>query len=325
MIDVDGLCNRLAGGSLASWAAALPDGLRDAFDPRRHGDMPRWLAAYDRLPSIRSDDVSLDAAVVRAGRPADADETARARLAEALREFMPWRKGPFEIAGLPIDTEWRSDLKWDRLAGAIEPLAGRTVLDVGCGSGYHCWRMIGAGARTVIGIDPMIVYVLQFLVLRRYLGDRGAWVLPLRLEDLPPDSRAFDTVFSMGVLYHRRSPFDHLRELRGALCRGGQLVLETLVVDGGPDTVLVPAGRYARMGNVWFIPSPAALCGWLARMQFTDIEVVDVSATTVDEQRTTAWMRGESLASCLDPGDPRRSVEGYPAPVRAIVLARAPG
>lgn len=323
MIDFDGLAGRLAGGPLSPWAQSLPRILREAFDPRRHGDMARWLAAYDALPLIDPVDVSLDSSVVRAGRPGDADDDTRARLEAALRAFIPWRKGPFEIAGLPLDTEWRSDLKWDRLCGAIDPLRGRLVLDVGCGSGYHCWRMIGAGARTVIGVDPMLLYVLQFLALRRYLGDRGAFVLPLRLEDLPPGSRAFDTVFSMGVLYHRRSPFDHLAALRGALRPGGQLVLETLVVDGDADTALVPAGRYARMGNVWFIPSVTALAGWLGRMKFDDIDIVDVSRTLPSEQRRTAWMPFESLEASLDPADPERTVEGYPSPRRAVITARA--
>ena len=56
----------------------------------------------------------------------------------------------------------------------------------------------------------------------------------------------------MGVLYHRRSPIDHLLELKGCLQTGGELVLETLVIDGGLGEVLVPENRYAKMRNVWF-------------------------------------------------------------------------
>ncbi len=323
MIDVDGLARRLAGGRLASWSSTLRERLDGAFDTARHGDMAGWLDGIRALPDIVPSGATLDASTVSAGRSSDCGDDQRRQLETALRRLVPWRKGPFRIAGVTIDTEWRSDLKWDRLAGAIEPLDGRLVLDVGCGSGYHCWRMLGAGADTVVGLDPMLLYVLQFVAVRRYLGDLGAWVLPLRLEDLPADSRAFGTVFSMGVLYHRRSPLDHLRALRGALAPGGQLVLETLVVDGGPNTVLLPAGRYARMGNVWFLPSVAALTGWLARLGFAGIEVVDVTATTVAEQRTTSWMPRESLAEALDPRDAGRTVEGYPAPVRAIVIATA--
>ena len=133
-----------------------------------------------------------------------------------------------------------------------------------------------------------------------------------------------DTVFSMGVLYHRRSPFEHLGELLDALRRGGELVLETLVVEGDAERVLVPADRYAMMRNVWFIPSPAAMLGWLRRAGFREARLVDVAATTTQEQRRTPWMRFESLADFLDPADPRLTREGYPAPLRAVFIASRP-
>jgi tRNA (mo5U34)-methyltransferase len=144
----------------------------------------------------------------------------------------------------------------------------------------------------------------------------------LGIEELPPNLQAFDTVFSMGVFYHRRSPFSHLTELRSCLRRGGQLVLETLVIDAGPDQVLVPESRYAKMRNVWFIPSPQTLVSWMKRAGFRDIRLVDVTQTTTDEQRSTAWMQFESLADFLDPHDFSRTVEGYPAPCRATVTAK---
>jgi tRNA (mo5U34)-methyltransferase len=129
----------------------------------------------------------------------------------------------------------------------------------------------------------------------------------------------------MGVLYHRRSPMDHLQELKDCLRPGGQLVLETLVIEGGPGETLVPEGRYARMGNVWFLPSPDTLLGWLRKIGFSDPELLDVTVTSTQEQRTTDWMRFHSLENFLDPQDSSRSIEGYPAPCRAIVTARAPG
>ncbi len=161
-------------------------------------------------------------------------------------QLHPWRKGPYEICGIPIETEWRSDWKWERLQPHIEPLADRLVLDVGCGNGYHGWRMLGEGARLVIGIDPTQLFVMQFEALRHFLGSQHPLrVLPLGIEDLPANLQGFDTVFSMGVFYHRRSPFAHLAELKGALRKGGELVLETLVIegDGGPGA---GAGRPLR-------------------------------------------------------------------------------
>jgi len=147
-------------------------------------------------------------------------------------------------------------------------------------------------------------------------------VLPLGIEDLPENLEGFDTVFSMGVLYHRRSPFEHLLRLKDLLRVGGELVIETLVIEGDEDAVLVPEDRYAKMRNVWFIPSPAALTKWLKRSGFKDVELVDVTSTTTEEQRSTAWMRFESLTDYLNPENPSQTLEGYPAPRRAILIAK---
>ncbi|MEJ2693799.1 MAG: tRNA 5-methoxyuridine(34)/uridine 5-oxyacetic acid(34) synthase CmoB, partial [Candidatus Thiodiazotropha sp.] len=190
------------------------------------------------------------------------------------------------------------------------------------GNGYHAWRIAGEGARAVIGIDPTQLYHFQFAAIRHFLGNPPpVHLLPLGIEEIPPNLQAFDTVFSMGVFYHRRSPFSHLAELKGCLRSGGELVLETLVIEGECGRVLVPESRYAKMRNVWFIPTPETLVLWLARAGFQNIRVVDVTQTTTEEQRATPWMRFESLVDFLDPNDQRRTIEGHPAPRRAIFLA----
>ncbi len=325
MIDYSPLIRRWRGGDLDRWAEALPAQIEQGLSHQRYGDLQRWLAALDELPEIRADSIQLNHSRVGADalrRPAP--ETME-QLQTALMALHPWRKGPFELFGLHIDTEWRSDWKWDRLQDRIDPLHGRRVLDVGCGSGYHCWRMRGDGAIEVIGIDPTPLFVVQFWALQKYLQQADVWVLPLGIEQVPAQLAAFDTVFSMGVLYHRRSPMDHLQELKQCLRPGGQLVLDTLVIEGGPGATLVPEGRYARMGNVWFLPSTDTLLGWLRKVGFEAAELVDVTTTSTREQRSTEWMRFHSLSDFLDPDNNGRSIEGYPAPRRAIVSARAPG
>ncbi|WP_317706688.1 tRNA 5-methoxyuridine(34)/uridine 5-oxyacetic acid(34) synthase CmoB [Methylomarinovum caldicuralii] len=306
------------------WGRTLPRQLAAALAPQRHGDLRHWRQLLAELPRPVPSSLALAAPTVRIGAPADCDAATRTALEAALRQLHPWRKGPFEVFGIHIDAEWRSDRKWARLEHAVSPLAGRLVLDVGAGNGYYALRMLGAGAARVIGIDPTLRYVFQFLALKRLAGDLAADILPLALEDLPPKLQAFDTVFSMGVLYHRRSPFDHLFALKDCLRRGGELVLETLVTEGREGEVLVPRDRYARMRNVWFIPSVVTLEGWLVRAGFERIRCIDVSRTTPEEQRATDWMRFQSLADFLDPSDPDRTVEGYPAPRRAILLAEKP-
>lgn len=159
---------------------------------------------------------------------------------------MPWRKGPFSLYGVEIDTEWRSDLKWDRVLPHLSPLAGRTILDVGCGSGYHMWRMAGEGAELVIGVDPTQLFLCQFEAVRKLLGnDQRVHLLPLGIQELPA-LQAFDTVFSMGVLYHRRSPLDHLWQLKDQLVSGGELVLESIVVEGDEHQCLIQVNATRR-------------------------------------------------------------------------------
>jgi len=278
----------------------------------------------ETLPLLQLSSIDLTTAWVRAGLPGDCDEATRRQIRQQLMRLHPWRKGPYEICGLRLDTEWRSDWKWERLQPHLQPLQGRLVLDVGCGNGYHAWRMVGEGARQVIGIDPTQLFIYQFEALRHFLGqDHPVQLLPLGIEELPANLQAFDTAFSMGVFYHRRSPFAHLAELKGCLRRGGELVLETLVIEGAKGEVLVPEGRYAKMRNVWFIPSPATLVAWLERAGFGEVRIVDLSLTTAEEQRATEWMHFESLADYLDPADPQRTIEGHPAPRRVIILAQA--
>ncbi|MEM1411194.1 MAG: tRNA 5-methoxyuridine(34)/uridine 5-oxyacetic acid(34) synthase CmoB [Pseudomonadota bacterium] len=293
----------------ASWVSTAHTALRAVT----HGDLPRWLAALDRLPSV---DLSLNGQAAAPQLGADADDVAALR--DMLMELHPWRKGPLVLGGVNIDTEWRSDWKWTRLAPHLK-LAGATVLDVGCGNGYFGWRMLGAGARCVVGIDPTILFVMQWLAQCHFAGPQPNFVLPLRDTDIPCDAGGFDCVLSLGVLYHRRDPADHLRRLVQACRPGGQLIVESLVVEQGPS--LHPKGRYARMRNVHEVASVDTLLAQVSGAGGVDPEVVELTPTTVEEQRSTDWMRFESLAQCLDPGDPSRTLEGHPAPVRAIVVA----
>lgn len=305
--------------ALAPWARLLPEQIETGLSPQRWGDLPRWRAALERLPALTPS--SLDFGdTARIGEPGDCDDDTRALLRDALMELHPWRKGPWELFGLYLDTEWRSDWKWDRLAPHLDTLAGRAVLDVGCGNGYHCVRLHGAGAERVIGIDPSAKFVCQFAALKRYCPDIPVDVLPLGIEHMPENTGAFDTVLSLGVIYHRRDHLAHLRELMGCLRPGGQLVLETLV-HPDPDHILVPEGRYARMRNVWAVAGTNRVLEWMGEVGLNDPRLVDETPTTTDEQRPTEWMHFHSLPNFLDPRDPTLTIEGHPAPRRAIFTA----
>ena len=317
------LLNSMVDTRLEPWLNSLREQLHQVLVNSPHGDTSRWLACLDSLPNICADHVALATGAITASVDCPVDGRVREQLYQGLKGLMPWRKGPFDLFGVYIDTEWRSDWKWERLIDDIAPLKGRQVLDVGCGSGYHMWRMLGEGASQVIGVDPSRLFLFQFEAIKKYVAPAApVHLLPLKMEDVPRGLQAFDTVFSMGVLYHRKSPIDHLQELYSSLRPGGELILETLVIDGNLGEVLMPEDRYAMMRNVWFIPSPDTLLLWLRRVGFRQVRLVDVSRTTMDEQRPTEWMGFNSLKDFIDPGNPTLTVEGLPAPMRAMVIAR---
>lgn len=323
MIDYRQLYIALENSDAKEWLQTLEPSVERAFNSPRHGELDKWLAMLDNLPNLKASSLDL-LSKVRIGDSGDSDENSRELLEQDLRMLMPWRKGPFSLFGIEINTEWHSDWKWERVQPHIANLKGKLVLDIGCGNGYYALRSYGQGAALVVGVDPGQKYIMQFYALKKYLGDIPVHLLPLGIEDIPPALKAFDTVFSMGVLYHRRSPLEHLFELRDCLKPGGELVLETLVIEGDVNSVLLPTGRYQQMRNVWFLPSCDALVLWLQRCGFQNVRVVDVSKTTTAEQRTTDWMTFDSLEKFLDPDDQSKTIEGYPGPMRAVILANAP-
>ncbi len=303
LLSTKALEAELSAIGLGHWVQELMPLLDKRMSIANHGDFDRWRDIVTGLPELANDP---------------------AALRDSLSGLSPWRKGPFKLAGINIDSEWRSDLKWARIENAITPLDGRSVLDVGCGNGYYALQMRKAGAARVIGVDPTLLYVMQFLAVNSFLQDSATHILPLRLEETPSANNAFDTTFSMGVLYHQRSPIDHLKRLKTTLCPGGQLVLETIFVPGEESYACTPTDRYARMRNVWLLPTIAELTTWMRRTGYRDIEIVDQSITTTDEQRSTEWMTFESLREALDPDDPSKTIEGWPAPRRVVVTAISP-
>jgi len=311
----------LENSPLAHWLETVPQLSQEKL--LQHGDMPRWLAALTQLPELTADSLDLSAPCLRIGSAEQIDEATRQQISETLMAFHPWRKGPFCPYGIHLDTEWRSDWKWARLQGQID-LRDKLVLDVGSGNGYYGWRMLGDGAQRVIAIDPTIGYLMQYAAMRHFIGEQPMHVLPLKLEELPPGTQSFDCVFSMGVIYHRRDHMEHIRQLVRHLKPGGELFLEGLVIEGGEGELLKPKGRYAKMKNVHTIPSTATMNQWLVDAGLQDIRVLDISPTTVAEQRRTPWMKFESLADYLDPDDNNKTVEGHPAPIRALLAGKMP-
>ena len=323
-MDIEKLFELMRGTELESWLEVLEKQIQQGLCNDTYGKLSGWKEALASLPEIDVDAIDLNAEQVAIKPISALTENAREELKNTLKQLMPWRKGPYNIHGVEIDTEWHSDFKWQGLIEKIKPLKGKTVLDVGCGNGYHTWRMRGEGAELVIGIDPSPLFVMQFQALQHFINDDRVYVLPLGIEAVPENLRGFDTVFSMGVFYHRKSPIEHLYKLKQCLKPGGELVLETLVIEGDEFQVLMPEDRYAQMRNVWFLPSSQAMIKWLQRCGFKNVKLIDECVTSFEEQRSTEWMQFHSLKDFLNQDDVTKTVEGYPAPLRAIFTAESP-
>jgi tRNA (mo5U34)-methyltransferase len=236
------------------------------------------------------------------------------RLAMDLRS---WRKGPFGIDDIFIDSEWKSFVKYHLLEPHLN-LEGKTVGDIGCNNGYYMFRMLKQKPKRLIGFDPGVISYLQFEFIDRFIDSSIRYEL-LGVEHLPEYGKKFDTLFCLGVLYHRSDPIKTLKELKGALNSGGELFLDTMYIEGGEDLVLSPKNAYSKIPNIYFVPTVSALMNWCERANFKDVEILATKPTDSDEQRKTEWILGQSLGDFLDPADPGLTIEGYPAPRRIYV------
>jgi tRNA (mo5U34)-methyltransferase len=275
----------------------------------------------ESLPGIKPSMIDVVPDRIQIGLKTDGSSGEIETLFQSLRNLKPWRKGPFQLFGIDIDAEWRSDMKWNRLKNHIAPLARKRVLDIGCSNGYYMFKIASMQPDSVIGIEPYLTFYFQYQLLQTYIQYEQICCLPITIEEMPVMHEWFDTVFCMGILYHRRSPLDMLLQIRSNLKKGGELILETLIIEGDSDLALIPEKRYAKMNNVYFIPTVKCLHTWLARTGFHNIRCIDITRTTLEEQHRTEWVDTESLEDFLDKSDQEKTVEGYPAPVRAILIA----
>ncbi|RMG39154.1 MAG: tRNA 5-methoxyuridine(34)/uridine 5-oxyacetic acid(34) synthase CmoB [Candidatus Dadabacteria bacterium] len=252
-------------------------------------------------------------------------DRAGALLQKIVEGLIPWRKGPFNLFGVEIDAEWRSDLKWERVLPHIDDMHGKLVADVGCNNGYYMFRMLQHKPALVAGFDPGGRCFYQFDLFQRFIHASELIFELLGVDDLIYFPEVFDMVFCMGVVYHRRDPFGALRALKECLKPGGQLIFENLAIAGDEPYCLCPPDRYGKMKNVWFIPKEGAVEAWLKKVGFIDVKRVSSSVVTPEEQRQTRYAPWESLMDYLDPEDPHKTVEGYPAPIRVVHTARKKG
>ena len=237
------------------------------------------------------------------------------KILELAKMLKPWRKGPFKINDIFIDSEWRSYIKWNSLKPHLN-LENKDILDVGCNNGYYMFRMLEMNPKSITGFDPSALFNLQFEFINSFIKSEIEYKL-LGVEHIPYYEKKFDVIFCMGVLYHRRDPIDMLKELKAGLKKQGEVILDTLIIEGTEEIVLSPI-RYAKMKNVYFIPTLKALLNWIERAKFSSVEFIGKRYTTTNEQRKTEWIEGESLESFLNK-DQTKTIEGYEPPLRVYL------
>jgi len=240
-----------------------------------------------------------------------------AELERVARLMMPWRKGPFDLFGLFIDTEWRSDLKYNFLRPHFN-LRGKKVADIGCNNGYYMFRFLEDAPAKIVGFDPSALFQSQFDLINHYVKSDIVYEL-LGVEHLPYYEEKFDVIFCLGVLYHRSDPVAMLKALAQGLAEGGEIYLDTFIIDGDEPYALCPSESYSKITNVYFVPTFKALENWCIRAGFTSFEVLGSVLTTSEEQRKTDWIESQSLEDFLNPADSSKTIEGYPAPKRGYI------
>ena len=294
-----------------------------AFLDHAKGNFFKFKKILESIPEFSPSIIDLESRVVTIGDKKDLTPEEYCLLIDKLEQLCPWRKGPFNLFGIEIDSEWQSWMKWERLTNHIGNLKGRRILDIGSSNGYYMFRMAAHNPLMVMGVEPQSSFYFQYLTLQKFLKQDKVFCLPIPHDQLPKMGKYFDVVFCMGVLYHRKSPVQMLKDICDSMRSGGELVLENLIIDSKLNICLFPKDRYAKMRNIFFIPDLLVMESWLLRAGFTNIRCVDVTKTSSEEQRKTRWIQTETLKDFLDPNDPDKTIEGYPAPVRAIFIATA--
>jgi tRNA (mo5U34)-methyltransferase len=309
----------------------LPTALKDEIR-RLHEEKQAWInqdkkgfvryrKPMEAVSPLRASSLDLNSDAVRIGSRADLSDTEHEQVFRLLKDFMPWRKGPFSVFGIDIDAEWQSWRKWNRLLPAMPDLRGKIVADIGCNNGYYMFRMAAHEPRMVLGFEPYVHHYFAFSLLNRFAGLENLHIDLLGIEHLPLFPDCFDVIFCLGILYHRPSPLDALHELRTALQPGGCLLLESQAISGDQPVALFPEKTYAKVPGTWFVPTPSCLHNWLIRVGFSDIECFCFHPMSSDEQRRTEWMIFESYQDFIDKTNPMRTIEGHPAPWRVFFKA----
>ena len=286
-----------------------------------HGNQNKWIKILNELPAISTSYLDYRNSSVIIGEKNEINETQITTLEKELLKLSPWRKGPFNIFGLEIDSEWRSEKKWQRIQNYLPNIKGMRIADIGCSNGYYSYKLLELQPDLIVGMDKTALYVMQFLALKYYTQQiQELIVLPCSSEEFNFKKIDFDLVLSMGILYHSKNPSSHLNSLKHLVKKNGYIILET-ITSNMPNNIDVKKNQtYAGMKNIGTIFTKKNLNDLMLSSGFKNIEIVNDSFTDSNEQRSTKWMNGKSFKDFTLPNG--NTLEGYPPVCRSIFVAQ---
>jgi tRNA (cmo5U34)-methyltransferase len=197
--------------------------------------------------------------VIEIGKKADITIEQYEKIFHCVKELKPWKKGPFQIFDIYIDSEWRSDFKWNRIESSLlcDPhtqqvipiesnhniknskrnlnshnefnrisLCDKVIADVGCANGYFMYRMLSHNPKLVLGIDPNIKSFLEFQFFQKFTNFSNLKFEILQIEHLDLLPNFFDVIFCLGVLYHVSDPIAMLKKLFISMKTGSELIVD---------------------------------------------------------------------------------------------------
>ncbi|RMD87791.1 MAG: tRNA 5-methoxyuridine(34)/uridine 5-oxyacetic acid(34) synthase CmoB, partial [Candidatus Dadabacteria bacterium] len=215
-----------------------------------------WIDPWDELrgllsflPRIQAKSVCLDSDIVSIGDRSEVSQDVIDIIEKCICALIPWRKGPYSLFGRVIDSEWRSDLKWNRIEPFLDDPHEKKVADIGGNNGYFLFRMANYSPKLMVNFDPNGRFYYQFELLHRFSGVDNMQHEVLGVEDVHLFENFFDIVLFMGVIYHCRDPLGALRQVYTCLKPGGQMIFESLALPGRKPVSLTPPGRYGKMRN----------------------------------------------------------------------------
>lgn len=284
----------------------------------------QYSTALSETPNIKTNHFEIKNGWVEIGKPEEISTLEKEKLIQYLDLMAPWRKGPFRLFGIELDAEWRSDWKWERLSEKIDDLNNKKVLDIGCNNGYYLFQMLTKNPAFLLGIDPIPKLYFQFQVFRKFLKHPQIYFEYLGVEHLIHFKKLFDVVFCMGILYHRKNPLETLLHMRESMAPNGQIIIESAGIPGEEPIALCPEPSYGKAKNIYFMPTVSCMKNWLLKSGFKNVEIIYSGPLTIEEQRKTRWCQYQSLEDFSSSDDLTKTIEGYPSPIRMILIARTP-